>query len=273
LKDSLVDKGNAKSGRIANSVPAKMRFSNSSSEGDFLSASGRTQYENGIHRQSLTSDAPTVDVEMYWDERNVDSKESVRTTVIPTDASSTLSTIRIQPAEGPPSLLRNGGKMKSKTKRIVPGMSRNIPPIHPPSTGSRASSKSTKQFDHGAPQSRYGNAIPGASDNAMGARKSILYTPADNLTTQMQRVQQGAKFDNLIQTALEKITTGDSSSKNSGSRGRISPPQKVRRRRLTAESRHHSVRHIRRGLGGETEIYQELDVLTKSTRALDLQPL
>jgi hypothetical protein len=274
LRDSLGNKGNAKFGNISNGVPAKMRFSNSSSDAAFLSGSDRTEgYENGALRESLISDAPTVDVEMYWGDGKGDSKESVRTTVIQTERSNKPLTLRMQPAEGLPSSLRNGGKMNSKTKRIVPGISQNIPPIHPPSTGSRASRRSTKQLDHGAPQSRNGNAIPAASDNATGMRKSILYTPTENLATQMQRVQQVTTFDTLIQTAIEKITTGDTGSKNSGSKGRVSPPQQRRRRRLTADNRNQSFRHIRRGLGGETEVYHELDVIEKSTKALDLQPL
>jgi hypothetical protein len=112
-----------------------------------------------------------------------------------------------------------------------------------------------------------------ASDNAMGVTKPMV--PADNLATQMQRVQQVEKFDTLIQTTMEKIKFGDTgSSKNSGSR--VSWPKQIQRNRLDAANRRDSARHIRRSMIGQfqvTEVIKELDEASPSTAAVDLPPL
>jgi hypothetical protein len=123
------------------------------------------------------------------------------------------------------------------------------------------------------PQSRDADAMPeAASENAMGVTKPM--TPVDNLATQMQRVQQVEKFDTLIQTTMEKITSGDAGSKNSG--GRVSWPKPVQRNRLNAASKRDSARHIRRSMIGHTqvtEVIKEVDESPPSTAAVDLPPL
>ena len=295
LKEVVLHAGEGKYGGISNGVPPKgvpasSSFSNrdapnvdekmhSGERNDNLDASDGTEGKrhwgnaNGVtaRKRLSNSDAPNVDVEMYWGERKehpaLDWSEQ---TVIPTDKSMMSSTLNRMPipAGRPPSSFKNSVKIRSENKRIIPGMSQNIPPIHPPSSGSRAIKKSTKRS---IPQSQGENAIPAASDNALGATKSMASSPTDNLASQMQRVQQGETFDTLMQITMEKMKFGDSCSKNSGSS--FSWPKPTTRPRLGAVSRQDSARHIRRSIFGKTEVVKSLDEPPPSTAAVDLPPL
>ena len=303
LREVVMHAGDAKHGGYSNGFP---RVAPNVDTGMYagerkcdMDSSDRTEekrqggHASGVpaRRHSSISDAPNVDVELYWGERKDDLDASDRTeekrhpgldwsekTVIPTDTSMMSSTAGMRNpmpvlARRPPSSLRNGEKKKSESKRVIPGMSQNIPFIHPPSSTSRASRKPNARSTQGMPQSRDADAMPeAASENAMGVAKPM--TPADNLATQMQRVQQVEKFDTLIQTTMEKITSGDAGSKNSG--GRVSWPKQVQRNRLDATSRQNSARHIRRSMIGHTqvtEVIKEFDEAPPSTAAVDLPPL
>ena len=298
LREFVVRAGDSKHGgysdgvpRVAPNVDAGMHAGERKDE---LDASDRTgEKGHGGHasgvparRRSSISDSPNVDVELYWGERKDDLDASDRTeekrhpgldwsekTVIPTDTSLMSSTSGMRnpmpvPTKRPPSSLRNGGNKRSQSKRIIPGMSQNIPFIHPPSSSIRASRKPNARSTQGMTQSRDGGAMPeAASDNAMGVTKPMV--PADNLATQMQRVQQVEKFDTLIQTTMEKIKFDDTGS-------RVSWPKQIQRNRLDAASRRDSARHIRRSMIGQfqvTEVIKELDEASPSTAAVDLPPL
>ena len=304
LREAVVHAGDAKHGGYSNGVP---RVAPNVDAGmyagerkhDLDASDGTEEKRHGGHasgvpasRHSSISDAPNVDVELYWGERKDDLDASDRAeverhpgldwsekTVIPTDTSMMFSTSGMRnpmplPARRPPSSLRNGVN-KRESKRIIPGMSQNIPFIHPPSSTSRASRKPNARSTQGMPQSRDADAMPEAAsdnDNAMGVTKPMM--PGDNLATQMQRVQQVEKFDTLIQTTMEIITSNDAGSKNSG--GRVSWPKQVTRNRLDAASRQNSARHIRRSMIGNTQVTQvikEFDEASPSTAAVDLPPL
>jgi len=291
LTEVVVHAGDAKHGGYSNGFPRVAKYDMDSSDRTEEKRQGGHASGVPTRRHSSISDAPNVDVELYWGEKKDDLDASDRTeekrhpgldwsekTVIPTDTSMMSSTAGMLnampvPARRPPSSLRNGGKKRIESMRVIPGMSQNIPLIHPPSSTSRASRKPNRRSTQDMPQSRDADAMPeAASENAMGVTKPM--TPVDNLATQMQRVQQVEKFDTLIQTTMEKITSGDAGSKNSG--GRVSWPKPVQRNRLNAASKRDSARHIRRSMIGHTqvtEVIKEVDESPPSTAAVDLPPL
>lgn len=198
-----------------------------------------------IRRPTTGRDAPNVDVEIYWSDNMDDSGKTQDPRKALDRSEKNMLPLNVSAVSSDSHSAFPTKTTQTKTKssipvRVNPGISQNIPPLHPPSFGNHVNGKSTKRMAHDAPQVRdavVANMIRSAKEEGtskraiesvnahnndrskpVGRSMSMINIPTNNLTTQMQRGQIEEKFDSLMKTTLGKMKVGASSHRNFSSK-------------------------------------------------------